>query len=82
MNVKNLIVGIVIGTLLVMLLGATIGKPVYQSRLSYVGGDRCIYAILNTNTGETKICEISSGSGHLVVQKATLNISGEGDWKN
>ena len=82
MNVKNLITGVVIGAFLIMLLGANTAKPTYESQLSFVSERRCIYAVLNTNTGETKMFEISSGPGHLVVQKATLSISGDGDWSN
>lgn len=79
---KTFIAGTIVGLLMVFLIAAA--RPdgaVYHATLCNVR-DTCVYAVLNTKTGETQVFQINPGSGHLVMQKATLDISGKGDWSN
>jgi len=74
--------GIIAGLLLVFLIAAARSEnTVYQTSLCDVR-DTCIYAVLNTKTGETQVFQLNPGKGHPVIQKASLDISGKGDWSS
>jgi hypothetical protein len=81
-NTKLFIAGTIVGLLTVFLIAAA--RPegaVYQATLCDVR-DSCIYTVLNTKTGETQVFQLNPGSGHLIMQKASLDISGKGDWSS
>ena len=82
MDIKSFIIGIVIGILIVVATAAIKSESAfYQSAMCEAEGT-CIYTVLNTRTGETRVIQINPARGHLVLQKALLSISGEGEWIN
>jgi len=79
-DLKSVIVGLILGIIIVFAIAAT-GTVGYQCTLSNQGGsDDYLYAVLNIRTGETQLTNINTGTGHLVIKTATLDISGKGEW--
>ena len=81
MDAKNFAIGILVGVLLMFAIAATKSEIIYESELCEANGT-CIYTILDTKTGQTKVFQLNPARGHLVLQKADLSIAGEGDWTN
>jgi hypothetical protein len=77
-DLKSLVVGLILGTIIVFAIAAT-GMGDYQCALSSQGGSY-LYAVLDVRTGKTQLTNINTGAGHLVIKTTTLDSSGKGEW--
>ena len=79
-DLKSLVIGVLLGLILMLILGTGRAGNYQCTITNEVGTQRHIFAVLNTQTGNTRINHLNTGPGHLVLRTGVVSNKGIGSW--